>query len=86
MATIQEKDKGSIIFIEKENFQKYIFQFITDGNVKKLLDTMEYDTRDFESGFISGLAWASLLTSQVRSWELEIVPKGEEETDEDTTD
>lgn len=72
-----------MIFIDKNNYLEYILKFITEGKIKKLLDTMDYDTGEFESGFVTGLAWASLLTSQIPTWEIEM-SEGDLKNNEDT--
>ena len=70
------------LLIDNTEFQDYILNFILSGKVKNILKNMEYQTNEFEAGFVSGLAWASMLTTQLTKWELKI---GEDNTDENKT-
>ena len=70
------------VLIDKEEFESDIVKFITEGEVKKILSSMKYDTRQFEAGFLTGLAWAAMLTSQLNQWCIEVEPKDEENDNE----
>ena len=60
------------ILIEKEEFQKLIADTITNERYKDILNSMNYDSIEFEQGFVQGLCWAALYTAQCKSYYVEV--------------
>ena len=70
------------IFINQREFQSYILKFISSEKYKEILANMiNGDDEKFQQGFIQGLCWASLLTSQINNFYANIpeTPEGKEE-------
>ncbi len=57
------------VFINQREFQSYILKFISSEKYKEILTNMiSGDDEKFQQGFVQGLCWASLLTSQVNNF------------------
>ncbi len=57
------------VFINQREFQSYILKFISSEKNKEILTNMiSGDDEKFQQGFVQGLCWASLLTSQVNNF------------------
>ena len=66
-------------FINQREFQSYVLNFISSEKYKEVLKNMiGGDKEDFQQGFIQGLCWGSLLTSQVNNYYADI-PEIEEQ-------
>ena len=53
------------IFVNQKEFQSLILDLITSGKYKEYIKNSTYaDSKEFDVGFMLGLSWASLLTSQ----------------------
>ena len=61
-----------IILIEKEEFQNLIARLIMSKEYKDILKNMAYSNIEFEQGFIQGLCWSTLYTTQCKSYYLEV--------------
>jgi len=60
-----ENEKISGIFIDQKEFQTFIVNNIMSGEYKKYIQNSTYaDSKDFDIGFMLGMNWAALLTSQ----------------------
>lgn len=59
-------------FIKLDDLQKMATDLITSGEYKDYTDKMQTTERkEFEAGFIQGITWTALLSSQLDSyWEL----------------
>lgn len=52
-------------FIDQKEFQSLIIDNIMSGEYKKYIKNSTYaDSKDFDIGFMLGMNWAALLTSQ----------------------
>lgn len=61
------------IFINQREFQSYILNFISSEKYKEVLENMiNGNDEKFQQGFIQGLCWASLLTSQINNFYADI--------------
>ena len=58
--------------IEKEEFQKLIAATLINERYKDILSSMSYDSIEFEQGFIQGLCWAAIFTTQCKSYYVEV--------------
>lgn len=60
------------ILIDRGQFQSEILNIIADEKFKDVLACMTKQSDDFKQGFIQGLCWASLLTSQLHEYVLRV--------------
>lgn len=61
------------IFINQREFQSYILNFVSSEKYKEILENMiNGNDEKFQQGFIQGLCWASLLTSQINNFYADI--------------
>ena len=59
------------ILIDRRDFQSEILNIIADEErLKNVFASMAKQSDDFKQGFIQGLCWASLLTSQMHEYVL----------------
>ena len=55
-----------MVFINQQEYQTKILNTITSGEFKEIIKNMQNGENPlFKDGFIQGMAWASILTSQV---------------------
>lgn len=55
-----------MVFINQQEYQTKILNTITSGEFKEIIKNMQNgEDPIFKDGFIQGMAWASILTSQV---------------------
>lgn len=72
-------------FINQREFQSYVLNFISSEKYKEVLKNMiSGDKEDFQQGFIQGLCWGSLLTSQVNNYYADIPEMQKEEVINDS--
>lgn len=70
-------------FINQREFQSYILRFISSEKYKEVLKNMiSGDDEKFQQGFIQGMCWASLLTSQINNFYADI-PEANNESQEE---
>ena len=61
------------VFLNQREFQSYVLQFISSEQYKDILKNMiNGDDEKFQQGFIQGLCWGSLLTSQIHHYYADI--------------
>lgn len=61
-------------YIEPEDFQRLILDFITSGECDKVIEqSWQKNDPAFRNGFISGLSWASMMTCKVKHFTLQDV-------------
>lgn len=59
------------LLIDPIEFQKYILNFIGSKDFDKIWNNMDFiNNSECKNAFIIGLAWASMLTSQVKNYEV----------------
>lgn len=62
------------VLMDRDEFQKYIIDFIGSKKYEEILASMSYTNPEFKQGFIQGLVWATLLTVKIPCYYL----KGDE--------
>ena len=73
------------VFINQKEFQSYILNFISSEKYKEILDNMiDGNNKDFQQGFMQGLCWSSLLTSQVHNYYADMPEMQKEEVINDS--
>ena len=72
-------------FVNQREFQSYVLNFISSEKYKEILKNMiNGDKEDFQQGFVQGLCWGSLLTSQVHNYYADIPEAQKEEVVNDS--
>lgn len=51
-------------YVDTQEFASLIIKFIGSEDYERILDSMHYNTNEFEQGFMQGLAWSSILMTQ----------------------
>lgn len=71
-----KENANSEVFISLYDFQDMIIQLIYSGDYKKYTDYMHTTNRpEFEAGFIQGLVWGSMLTTNLNKLYLSLPEK-----------
>ena len=59
------------ILIDPMEYQEYVLKFIGSEDFNRIWDNMSFkDKSECKNAFITGMAWAAMLTSQVNDYEV----------------
>ena len=59
-------------YVDTQEFASFILKFIGSEDYKRILNSMHYNTNEFEQGFMQGLAWSNILMTQYAKYIINI--------------